>query len=81
MSTSKSRGSRSYKGGSKWQDPWLPTPKPARTPVPTKLDVVVESVGTSQVQDDRGSDSSAVPLKVIYTNTGDDESSTSKDVR
>ncbi|KAH7335489.1 hypothetical protein B0J17DRAFT_670351 [Rhizoctonia solani] len=69
-SSSKSKSkSKRPKDGPKWQDPWLaPPPKSPRTPsviqfhAPTPVDVAK----LPGPQDDRASDSSAIPLKVIY---------------
>ncbi|CAE6499909.1 unnamed protein product [Rhizoctonia solani] len=74
-SSSTSRGSSSKskkkrpKDGPKWQDPWLaPVPKPPRTPsaMQCHASTPVDVGKLPSPQDDRASDSSAIPLKVIY---------------
>ncbi|KAG8739782.1 hypothetical protein FRC10_005165 [Ceratobasidium sp. 414] len=81
-SSNKSRQSRKNPPGGKWQDPWLPRPpKAARTvPVALKLDPPAgPSVSGMPVGDeDRTSDSSAVPLHVIVSRV-DEESKTVPD--
>ncbi|CEL62015.1 hypothetical protein RSOLAG1IB_04766 [Rhizoctonia solani AG-1 IB] len=76
-SSSTSRGSsskaarkkRPNKGGPKWQDPWLaPPPKSPRTPTAMQFNTAIP-VNVAKVpnpQDDQASESSSVPLKVIY---------------
>ncbi|CAE7092601.1 unnamed protein product [Rhizoctonia solani] len=74
-SSSTSRGSSSRpkskkkrpKDGPKWNDPWLsPAPKSPRTPTAMQFHVPVDVAKVPGPQDDRGSDSSAIPLKPIY---------------
>lgn len=65
-SNSRQAQKKATRGG--WQDPWL-APKSPRSVSVVKLERVVGAPGSGKaVQDDRGSDSSAVPLKIIYSN-------------
>ncbi|CAE6483452.1 hypothetical protein RSOLAG22IIIB_04304 [Rhizoctonia solani] len=74
-SSSTSRGSSSKskkkrpKDGPKWQDPWLaPAPRSPRplTPIQFHASASIDVAKIPGPQDDRGSDSSAIPLKAIY---------------
>jgi hypothetical protein len=67
---SSSNKSRKKPAGAKWKDPWLaPAPKSPRTvSVAVKLD---RPASTKPPGDDNHSDSSAVPLRVIYSHADD----------
>ncbi|QRW02865.1 P12 domain-containing protein [Ceratobasidium sp. AG-Ba] len=75
-SSNKSRQSRKKPAGTKWQDPWLATPKPPRTvPVAVKLDRPGHAMAAGSGKaagDDRTSESSGVPLDVIVSNVDDE---------
>ncbi|KAF8677398.1 hypothetical protein RHS04_05965 [Rhizoctonia solani] len=73
-SSSKSKKKKPNKGGAKWQDPWLaPPPKSPRTPTAVQFSakIPVDVVKAPIPQDDQVSESSSVPLKVIYPKEDD----------